>query len=176
MAASSSHRRCSPSSEELSLMRLEGHLSTSNHPEPATGSPFCSPKGPPKLGRTHLLRRATWHPARRVALPDSVGQWNWARSMSRSTSATRLGVSEDPGWSDAASGYPGAPSSQRRATWRGTPATADDICRHSCIVHAGLVTGATWPQACPSVPVTGSLRVESTEALRAGAQGFWASA
>ncbi len=57
----------------------------------------------------------------------------------------------------------------------GTPVTPDDLRSHSCIVYAGLATGAAWtfegPQGTISVPVTGRLRVDSTEAVRAATLG-----
>ena len=53
----------------------------------------------------------------------------------------------------------------------GTPAVPDDLRRHACVVYAGLASGASWPFQGPegriSVPVTGRLRVDSTEAVRA---------
>jgi DNA-binding transcriptional LysR family regulator len=57
----------------------------------------------------------------------------------------------------------------------GTPATPEDLRRHTCIVYAGLATGASWPFQGPegriSIPVTGRLRVDSTEAVRAATLG-----
>jgi DNA-binding transcriptional LysR family regulator len=46
-----------------------------------------------------------------------------------------------------------------------------DLRGHACIVYAGLATGASWPFRGPegpiAVPVTGRLRVDGTEAVRA---------
>jgi len=50
----------------------------------------------------------------------------------------------------------------------GVPATPEDLRGHSCIVYARLASGATWRFAGGlSVPITGRLRVNSTEAVRA---------
>jgi DNA-binding transcriptional LysR family regulator len=54
---------------------------------------------------------------------------------------------------------------------KGIPATPDDLRRHDCVVFAGLATGTSWPFEGPegriAIPVTGRLRVDSTEAVRA---------
>ena len=54
---------------------------------------------------------------------------------------------------------------------KGEPRTPADLAGHDCIVYSRLATGATWPfvtgNAPISVPVSGRVRVNNTEGLRA---------
>jgi DNA-binding transcriptional LysR family regulator len=86
--------------------------------------------------------------------------------------ALRVGVLEDPGLVARRIGLSrrvvaATPGYLAR---HGTPAAPEDLRRHACIVYAGLATGASWPFQGPegriAVPVTGRLRVDSTEAVR----------
>lgn len=86
--------------------------------------------------------------------------------------ALRVGVLEDPGLVARRIGLSrrivaATPAYLAR---HGTPQTPDDLRHHACIVYAGLATGAAWPFEGPtgrlSIPVSGRLRVDSTEAVR----------
>lgn len=91
--------------------------------------------------------------------------------------ALRVGVLEDPGLVARRIGLSRriVAATPDYLAQHGTPATPDDLRRHACIVYAGLATGATWPFQGPEgrifVPVTGRLRVDSTEAVRAATLG-----
>ncbi|ORC60544.1 LysR family transcriptional regulator [Pseudomonas floridensis] len=50
---------------------------------------------------------------------------------------------------------------------RGHPATPDDLVAHDCLIYTLLSTGATWRFREIDVPVSGRLRVNSPEAIRA---------
>ena len=91
--------------------------------------------------------------------------------------ALRVGVLEDPGLVARRIGLSrrvvaATPGYLAR---HGAPAAPEDLRRHACIVYAGLATGASWPFQGPggrmTVPVTGRLRVDSTEAVRAATLG-----
>jgi DNA-binding transcriptional LysR family regulator len=55
---------------------------------------------------------------------------------------------------------------------RGMPAAPADLVHHNCLVYEGGSTGGVWPFTGPQgkygVPVTGNLRSNSVEAIRAG--------
>jgi DNA-binding transcriptional LysR family regulator len=86
--------------------------------------------------------------------------------------ALRVGVLEDPGLVARRIGLSRriVAATPDYLSRHGAPATPDDLRRHACIVYAGLATGASWPFQGPdgriAVPVTGRLRVNSTEAVR----------
>jgi DNA-binding transcriptional LysR family regulator len=58
---------------------------------------------------------------------------------------------------------------------RGVPETPADLGGHDCILYSRLAAGAVWHLAGPdgpvSVPITGRLRVSTTEAVRAAVLG-----
>ncbi len=55
---------------------------------------------------------------------------------------------------------------------RGIPSTPDDLIHHNCLVYEGAGKGALWyftgPQGKYCVPVSGNLRSNSVETIRAG--------
>jgi LysR family transcriptional regulator for bpeEF and oprC len=50
---------------------------------------------------------------------------------------------------------------------RGVPNTPDDLREHDCVIYTLLSTGATWRFRDTDIPVSGRLRVNSPEAVRA---------
>ncbi|RQR81181.1 LysR family transcriptional regulator [Burkholderia ambifaria] len=50
---------------------------------------------------------------------------------------------------------------------RGVPDTPDDLREHDCVVYTLLSSGATWRFRDADIPVSGRLRVNSPEAVRA---------
>ena len=87
--------------------------------------------------------------------------------------ALRVGVLDDPGLVARRIGlsHRVVAATPAYLARHGTPQTPDDLRRHLCIVYAGLASGAAWPFQGPegrlSIPVSGRLRVDSTEAVRA---------
>ena len=50
---------------------------------------------------------------------------------------------------------------------RGVPSTPDDLREHDCVIYTLLSSGATWRFRDTDIPVSGRLRVNSPEAVRA---------
>lgn len=127
------------------------------------------------MGRLHILPRLPRFLARHPELGvDLVLADGFTDLVEQGIDlALRVGVLEDPGLVARRIGLSrrvvaATPGYLAR---HGTPATPEDLRRHACIVYAGLATGASWPFQGPqgriAIPVSGRLRVDSTEAVRA---------
>lgn len=131
------------------------------------------------MGRLHILPRLPRFLARHPELGvDLVLGDGFTDLVEQGIDlALRVGVLEDPGLVARRIGLSRrvVAATPDYLAQHGTPETPEDLRRHACIVYAGLATGASWPFQGPqggpdgriAIPVSGRLRVDSTEAVRA---------